>query len=282
MTEENERKNLELPPQSEAAKFRQAEWDDLGEEKTLYIRGQKAQVTKVDYPLVYWVFEGERSEKHRSFEFDKDMFKVIVEKKTDTKTSSTEAAQPLVKKVHAVEDDEVDVSGVTVEHSIEISECKAACISILDEAYGVSISKCVGVTVLFTNLGASCDLLDCSGCKVYCMTECCLFDIQDCKDCTVVFGESLLSTVLVSTIKSSAISLTAYEKITAETVEILKDGEDIQTLTEYKIPNTIKEDGSSIEFRTQWNGSARKFESKAVSPEDANKVIESDNFDPFK
>eukprot|EP00954_Amorphochlora_amoebiformis_P016805 1314997-Amorphochlora_amoeboformis.AAC.1 len=80
------------------------------EEKTLYIRGQKAQVTKVDYPLVYWlniqaqsgheilirsrisqitfpvtfsrkhlpnftVFEGERSEKHRSFEFDKDMFK---------------------------------------------------------------------------------------------------------------------------------------------------------------------------------------------------------------
>ena len=43
----------------------------------MYIRKRKAEILRLDYPLVFWVYEGAEYEQHRSFKFDKEMFEVL-------------------------------------------------------------------------------------------------------------------------------------------------------------------------------------------------------------
>mmetsp|Transcript_11233 Transcript_11233/g.27619 ORF Transcript_11233/g.27619 Transcript_11233/m.27619 type:complete len:286 (-) Transcript_11233:318-1175(-) len=244
--------------------LRQAEWTDFSVGVAIYIRGRRAEVLRLDHPLVYWVYEGEKAEKHRSFGFDKELFKVEVIKADELKTSGL-LEQPLCRKIHNLVDDELDCVGVTAKHSVEIKDCKDAHISILGEVYGINLINCTGVTLLFSSLVASCDLNNCTGCKVFCQTECCLFDIQECTNCTISIAEKLLSTVLFSTINGSGMSIAAYDKITAETVEIIKDGEELDTIVTYEIPTSASTTGE-VELRTKWNG--KNFETKTVETKD--------------
>mmetsp|Transcript_15573 Transcript_15573/g.18760 ORF Transcript_15573/g.18760 Transcript_15573/m.18760 type:complete len:308 (+) Transcript_15573:128-1051(+) len=265
-------------------KLRQAEWHDLSVGMAVYVRGRKAEVLRMTHPLIYWVFEGDKSEKHRSFIFDKAMFQVEELQQSERKGSSFEGGgEPLMKKISDLENEEIDCNGVTPKHTVEIMDCKSSSITILGEVYGIHLSNCQDITLLFSSVVASCDMAKCTGCKIYCMSECCLFDIQESKSCEISLGKKLLNNVLFSTINSSAVNVTVLDEISAEIVEMLKDGEDLEQIVSYEIPKSgagglDDETADEVELRTKWNGQAfecKKVETKEISP-DFDK-----EFDPF-
>eukprot|EP00471_Norrisiella_sphaerica_P000803 CAMPEP_0184487834 /NCGR_PEP_ID=MMETSP0113_2-20130426/10359_1 /TAXON_ID=91329 /ORGANISM="Norrisiella sphaerica, Strain BC52" /LENGTH=279 /DNA_ID=CAMNT_0026870245 /DNA_START=98 /DNA_END=937 /DNA_ORIENTATION=- len=260
---------------SEGPKLRQAEWQDINVGLSVYIRKKKAEVLRTDFPLIFWVYEGEKAEKHRSFTFDKEMFEV-----EDYKSAAKGGGligEPLCKTIKLIEDAEYDCVGVTPKHTVEITNCRRSCITVLGEVYGISMTNCTDVTLLFHSLRASCDILKCAGCKVFCMTECCLFDIQESENCKVAIGEKLLNTVLFSTIKTEKIAVESFEQVTPETVEMLRDGEDLERIVQYEIPIS-NDKQEEVEMRTKWNG--QMFETKTVETKELSPDFDKE-FDPF-
>eukprot|EP00456_Euglypha_rotunda_P019298 TRINITY_DN17122_c0_g1_i1.p1 TRINITY_DN17122_c0_g1~~TRINITY_DN17122_c0_g1_i1.p1 ORF type:complete len:103 (-),score=21.36 TRINITY_DN17122_c0_g1_i1:10-318(-) len=47
------------------SKFRPAKSIDFQEGKAIYVRGKRGICKRYEYPLVYWIYDGEESEKHR-------------------------------------------------------------------------------------------------------------------------------------------------------------------------------------------------------------------------
>jgi hypothetical protein len=54
--------------------------DDLTIDNLIYVRGRRAIITSLDFPLVFWRFEGETVVLHRSFMSSREMFQVPVNK----------------------------------------------------------------------------------------------------------------------------------------------------------------------------------------------------------
>jgi len=263
----------------------QAAWEDFSIGHSVYVRDKKAEIRMLDYPLVYWVYEGETSEKHRSFIFDEELFKVEIGARFSEKVDmSSIIDEPLCSRIYEREDeDDVEVEGATPKHTVEIKSCKNTNISILDEVYGIHMVDCKNVTVLFNSLIASCEMTNCSNCKLFCMTECCLFDIQDSTSNTICIGIKLLNTVLFSTIKTEGSQILAYKSVTTELCERIKDGEEIESLIEYKIPAATEEGESyddGIELRTKWT-EAEGFETKVVETKELSPSDFENDFDPF-
>jgi len=58
-------------------KFVQATTEDLKPNGTVYICGRKATITNLDFPLVYYTFDAELRERHRSFSAAPELFQVV-------------------------------------------------------------------------------------------------------------------------------------------------------------------------------------------------------------
>jgi len=56
--------------------FRQALFRDLREGARLWVRGRAAICQRIDFPLVYWVFDGDDREYHRDFAKYSKLFRV--------------------------------------------------------------------------------------------------------------------------------------------------------------------------------------------------------------
>jgi len=260
----------------------QAKWENLSVGSTVYIREKKAEVSRLDWPLMYWVFEGEKSEKHRSFLFDTEIFKVGATK--ESKDSGGTVEEPLSTRIEDLENEEYECEGVTSKHTVEIKGCKNSSIEIFDEVYGINMSDCKDVLVVFHSITSSCDMHNCVGCQVFCMADCCLFDIHKSDKCKVMIGNPLLKNVLFSTMQSDNLDIVAFEEMTREIVEIIKDGDEVDTITTYTIPSSMSPEGQNteIELRTKWTGQG--FATKTI--EDAKECdvapdFGKDEFDPF-
>lgn len=63
---------------SSQPKFRQAELEDLREDEPVWVRGRKALVTMLDFPLVYYRFDGDDFDKHRSYVSSRELFQIKI------------------------------------------------------------------------------------------------------------------------------------------------------------------------------------------------------------
>jgi len=59
-----------------STKLRQSEISDLVEGNVLYVRGQRAVCKRLEFPLVYYQFDGQSVEKHQSYNANKAIFQV--------------------------------------------------------------------------------------------------------------------------------------------------------------------------------------------------------------
>lgn len=76
----------------------QAETTNLVDNAVIFVRGRRAVIQSVDFPLVYWKFDGVDVIKHRSFIADRTQFQVMkttpVPETTPANAESSPASSP--------------------------------------------------------------------------------------------------------------------------------------------------------------------------------------------
>jgi len=212
----------------EDSRFRPAKSIDFVEGKILYVRGGKAICRRFEYPLVYWTFQGEDIEKHRSFLVNPDMFSVLKEEQEDEPDrKDSEHAIVISKQKNQELRPEVKLG-----KGLHLSACEDCTITLTEQVAFLKLTNCVRVNVSFV-AASNCELIKSSACLLVCQSICATYLFDDSHSCRIVFPKNAVEQIQWLTSKSSKNILEAQTSSDAEKpviFEIPEQGDNLRTI----------------------------------------------------
>ncbi len=250
---------------SAGKEIRRADYDDFRVGAKVYVRGRPAEIVKLDYPLVYWVFEGSDVEKHRSFAFDPAMFSVCDED-LQKSAGGVDDSDPNTRVVRGMSDDSVTLRDLTAKQTVSIKDCEDMSVWIeSSQVASVHIEGCTDTNVVLRGdvLGA-CEFKSCSRVNVVVLGECGYFDAVESKGVKLIMTERQMRITLVTSRKAEGTCIICWDKqeLSEEEVKLIAEEDELPKDEQRHYVYTRRRRGPA---RSKWNGA--KFETKLVTQE---------------
>eukprot|EP00808_Paulinella_micropora_P019480 g65234.t1 len=220
--------------------------------RILYVRNRKATCNRFEYPLVYFTFEGETLEKHRSFSADPDQFmvprtedssnsksseKTTTSATTTTAPTSTSSEKAAAKSFQAGgkgsgEDNPFEAELEDVMFAKKKDACEDCTLNLPEEVASLTLRNCRNVRATFASLSNSCTVDNSAQCILRCTTSCSKYVVMSSPGTLVKFPKDAES-VEWYTALSKDIKLEALDRggTAAETLVINPDPQGDQTST---------------------------------------------------
>jgi len=213
----------------EDSRFRPAKSIDFAEGKILYVRGGKAICRRFEYPLVYWTFQGEDIEKHRSFLVNPDMFTVLKEEEHEDEVDRKDSEHAVVISKQKGQELRPEVK---LGKGLHLSACEDCTVTVSEQVAFLKLTDCVHVTVSFL-VTVNCELIKSSGCLLVCQNSCSTYLLDDSHSCRIVFPKTAPEQIQWLTSKSSKTLLEAQTSSDSEKpviFEIAEQGGNLRTI----------------------------------------------------